>query len=104
LVYGKKDISSQSTSENTADTESVMAGRDLFDKNCSFCHFTDSSETKVGPGLKGLFNLEKMPVSGWAVTPKDVQRQLKTLFDQMPPFDQLRDAEIKALTDFLQTL
>ena len=104
LVYGKKNVSTQSISENRAETESVVAGKDLFEKNCSFCHFTDSTDTKVGPGLKGLFKREKMPVSGWAVTPKDVQRQLKTPFDQMPPFDHLSDAEIIALTDFLQTL
>lgn len=104
LVYGEKDVSNQSISENTAQTETVMVGKDLFKKNCSFCHFTDSAETKVGPGLKGLFKLEKMRVSGWDVTPKDVQRQLKTPFDQMPPFDHLSDTEINALTDFLQTL
>jgi len=104
LVYGKRDVSTQTISENTAETESVMAGKDLFKNDCSFCHFTDSTDTKVGPGLKGLFQLKKMPVSGWAVTPKDVQRQLKTPFDQMPPFDHLSDVEIKALTDFLQTL
>jgi uncharacterized membrane protein len=104
LVYGNKTVSTQPISENPAQTESAMAGKNLFEKNCSFCHFTDSTDTKVGPGLKGLFKLEKMPVSEWAVTPKNVQRQLKTPFDQMPPFDKLSDVELKALTDFLQTL
>ena len=104
LVYGKKDISTQVISENTAEAESVMAGKDLFEKNCSFCHFAESTDTKVGPGLKGLFDRDKMLVSGWAVTPKNVQLQLITPFDQMPPFDHLSDTEIQTLTDYLQTL
>ena len=104
LVYGKKDISTQVISENTAEAESVMAGKDLFEKNCSFCHFAKSTDTKVGPGLKGLFDRDKMLVSGWAVTPKNVQLQLITPFDQMPPFDHLSDTEIQTLTDYLQTL
>ena len=45
-----------------------------------------------------------MPVSGWAATPEEFERQLKTPFDQIPPFDHLNDAEINALTEFLQTL
>jgi len=104
LVYGKKGTPTQSININTLDAESVMAGKDLFEKKCSFCHFTDSMDTKVGPGLKGLFNRNNMLVSGWAVTPKDVKRQLKTPFDQMPPFDYLSDDEIKGLTEFLKSL
>ena len=30
-------------------------GKEVFESNCSVCHNADSTETKVGPGLKGLF-------------------------------------------------
>jgi cytochrome c len=30
-------------------------GKDTFSSNCDVCHNADSTETKVGPGLKGLF-------------------------------------------------
>ncbi len=30
-------------------------GKDLFSQNCDVCHNTDSTDVKVGPGLKGLF-------------------------------------------------
>jgi cytochrome c len=30
-------------------------GKVTFSSNCDVCHDADSSETKVGPGLKGLF-------------------------------------------------
>jgi cytochrome c2 len=34
-------------------------GKEVFDQ-CSVCHNADSTETKVGPGLKGLFKTEKL--------------------------------------------
>jgi len=104
LVYGKKTTSVQTTSKNATGTESVVAGAKLFDKSCSFCHFTDSTDTKVGPGLKGLFEREKMSFSGWPVSDVSVRRQLKTPFNEMPPFESLTDEEIKSLTDYLKSL
>ena len=29
-------------------------------ENCSVCHNSDSTETKIGPGLKGVFKREKL--------------------------------------------
>ncbi len=104
LVYGKKTTSPQAASKDAGNSESVMAGAKIFETSCSFCHFTDNTDTKVGPGLKGLFQKEKMPVSGWIVSPENIERQLKTPFEQMPPFDQLSMEEINALTEYLKTL
>lgn len=104
LVYGKKTTSIQTTSNNATDTESVVTGAKLFEKSCSFCHFTDSTDTKVGPGLKGLFEREKMSISGWPVSADSIRRQLKTPFNQMPAFDQFTNEEIKSLTDYLKSL
>jgi len=104
LVYGKKTPSTQTTGQNSTDTESVVAGAKLFDKSCSFCHFTDNTDTKVGPGLKGFFEREKMSFSGWPASDDGVRRQLKTPFKEMPPFESLTDEEIKSLTDYLKSL
>ena len=104
LIYGKRTTSIQTTSNNAADTETVVAGAKLFEKSCSFCHFTDSTDTKVGPGLKGLFEREKMSFSGWPVSDDSLRRQLKTPFKEMPPFESLTDEEIKSLADYLKSL
>jgi len=99
LVYGKK------TSPPTIEiNESAVAGMELFDKKCSFCHLTDSTETKVGPGLKGIFQMENLPNSGKPVTSDNIEQQLKTPFNKMPSFKRLKDDEIKSLTDYLKTL
>jgi len=104
LVYGKKNSPAPEAKKDTAINESVVAGASLFKKSCSFCHFTDSTDTKFGPGLKGLFKKEKMPVSGWPMSAESLKRQLQTPFSQMPPFPQLTDEEIKVLTDYLKSL
>ena len=35
-------------------------GKDLFGQNCDVCHNTDSTDAKVGPGLKGLFKHDSL--------------------------------------------
>ena len=90
--------------QQESDTGTLSAGERLFNQKCIFCHFTDSTATKVGPGLKGLFKKKKMTFSGWPMTPESVRRQLQTPFKQMPPFDSLTEEQIQALVDYLQSL
>jgi uncharacterized membrane protein len=104
LVYGKKTVSIQTPGKDAADSGSVTAGAKLFEKSCSFCHATDNTDTKVGPGLKGLYQREKMPVSGWPVSDDNMRRQLQTPFKQMPSFEGLTREEINSLTDYLKSL
>ena len=105
LVYKKPvDSNGKASADKTTDVASVQDGERLFDTKCSFCHLTESTQTKVGPGLKGLFQRDKMPVSGWPVSEENVRRQMKTPFDQMPAFDQLTSEEIIVLTEYIKTL
>lgn len=106
LVYGKKTTASATEAkiESPEDPPSIAAGEALFTQKCSFCHFTDSTETKVGPGLKGLFQREKMTGSGWTVTPENVRKQLKAPFEQMPAFGSLSNEEVVDLIEYLKSL
>lgn len=104
LVYGKAAKPILTIDENAADSKSVAAGAEIFAKSCGFCHFTDSTDIKVGPGLKGLFQREKMPVSGWPVTDENLRRQLKTPFGQMPSFEGLSEEAIASLIDYIKSL
>lgn len=100
LVYGKKvDISEEKPSD-----EMVLEGSELFAQSCSLCHHTDTTETKIGPGFKGIFHQEKFAVSQWPVTRQSVEKQLKTPFKNMPAFTELKDREIDALVAYLKTL
>lgn len=93
LVYGTK-----------TSTGAETKGAVLFKQNCSVCHFTDSSATKVGPGLKGLFAQDKFPISGRPVSDDSFRQTLKTPYSKMPPFGHLADEQVDALLDYLKTL
>jgi len=81
-------------------------GSQLFvSKGCAQCHYVDSSNTKVGPGLEGLFNRDELPVSGKKVTEENVREQLESPYKNMPSFaDRLTKAEKDQLIDYLKTL
>jgi len=86
------------------DPESIDRGKNLFDSKCKFCHHANSTETIVGPGLKGILKKRKLPVSRLPATPENVIRQFNQPFNQMPSFDYLTDKEMSDIIAFLHTL
>jgi mono/diheme cytochrome c family protein len=82
------------------------AGARLFvEKGCAQCHHTDRRETKIGPGFEGLFDREKLPVSGRPVSEENVRKQLVDPYERMPSFsDRLTPKEMDALLDYLRSL
>jgi uncharacterized membrane protein/mono/diheme cytochrome c family protein len=92
------------TQGDRQDPALVENGRRLFSQKCSFCHLTDSTENKIGPGLKGLFERERLPVSGWPTNETSLRRQIQTPYDSMPPFPDLSTQEMDAILSFLKTL
>lgn len=81
-------------------------GFQLFiNKGCVNCHFTESRETKVGPGLKGLFERDTLPVSGREVTEENIKKQLTSPYRNMPSFAASLTAEQQGeLIEYLKTL
>jgi len=79
-------------------------GASIFETNCAKCHYTDKTENKVGPGLKGLFSRNQLPLSGRAVSDANIRNQLKAPVEEMPPFPHLTEDEIQALIAYLKTL
>lgn len=78
-------------------------GKDVFDQ-CAGCHNADSTEKKMGPGLKGLFSKEKLQ-NGKKPTYDNVLQQVNEGGNGMPGYkDLLSDQEKKDLMAYLQTL
>ena len=98
LVYGSK------TTKSDIAEGPVVEGARIFNERCSFCHYADKTETKIGPGLQGLFNLKSMPSSGVPVSSANIRKQLKTPFKNMPPFSDFPEEDIEALIAYLKTL
>ena len=98
LVYGTK-VAEKSIAEGPA-----AEGAVIFQQNCSACHLTDSTATKVGPGLKGLFKQNKFPVSGHQVSEENFRKLLQKPIAKMPPFGHLQPEQVEALIAYLKTL
>ena len=78
-------------------------GKEVFDQ-CSVCHNSDSTEVKMGPGLKGLFKRAKLN-SGKPVNDANVLGQINDGGNGMPAYkDILSDAEKANVLAFLKTL
>ncbi len=100
LVYG--------TQEKEAKTSGISAaaheGETLFQEKCSFCHYHDQTTVKIGPGLKGISQRDRLPTSGWPVSEENLRKQMVTPFESMPPFDTLSEKEMAALIAYLKEL
>lgn len=78
-------------------------GKDVFEQ-CSVCHNADSTDKKIGPGLKGLFKQEKL-VNGKKVTEANVLEIINNGGNGMPAYADMLSAEDKAnVIAYLKTL
>ena len=95
------DLQPSEATENTPEGR----GKTVFAQNCSGCHFSDSREAKVGPGLAGLFDRETLPVSGRPVSEETVRHQFEDPYKNMPRLaDDLSKQQIEDVIAYLKTL
>jgi cytochrome c2 len=109
LASGPGELSPQraATSVNPqapSATGDLENGAAIYAGLCSSCHHADSEDNKVGPGLKGLFNLPALPYSRKPVTEENIRRQLVRPALSMPSFARMTDQEIADLLAYLKTL
>lgn len=79
-------------------------GKALFEANCAGCHYHDSKENKIGPGLMGLFKSAELPDSGRPTSEKAVEEKIINGGSKMPPFRHLKKEEIAEIIDYLKSL
>jgi cytochrome c len=82
----------------------ATAGKAIFDSKCAICHSADTTDKKIGPGLKGLYARGTM-ADGSKVTDETVTLRIVNGKTPMPAFkDTLTPAEIKQVVEYLKTL
>ena len=86
------------------ESDLARVGSEIFHEKCSDCHFSDRTENKVGPGLKGILKGDTLPVSGWSATEESIRRQLKTPFGSMPAYRDMPEDQTETLIAFLRSL
>ncbi|MEI9974531.1 MAG: cytochrome c [Ignavibacteriota bacterium] len=78
-------------------------GKEVF-ATCSVCHNADSTEKKMGPGLKGLFKKDKL-ADGKKASEANIRAQIDDGGNGMPGYkDQLDDQQKEDLVAYLKTL
>ena len=81
------------------------AGRRVYDKYCDQCHEPYSSRGKKGPGLKGVFHRDYLPLSGLPANDDRVGDIVRYGRSKMPAYGQALDPEqIQDLLAYLHTL
>src|SRR5215471_5132508 len=79
-------------------------GKAVFEENCSVCHNSDSTEVKVGPGLKGLFKRATLN-NKKKVSEASVREMINMGGNGMPPYgDMISETEKNDVIAFLKTL
>ena len=72
-------LAQASTTKNAApNAAAVGRGKTVFQQKCSVCHYDNSDQKKIGPGLKGLAKRGTFSVNGNKITdesPEDVDRE-----------------------------
>ena len=80
-------------------------GAALYRTHCAGCHYSDSAQNKIGPGLGGLFAREKILSSGRSITPANVREHILAPAGSMPAFrGRLTDVQLDDLIAHLATL
>ena len=75
------------------DKGDVEKGKEAFQQRCLVCHFEDSAEKKIGPGLAGIKD-GQLP-SGKEATLENVLDNLNTGGNGMPAFETMLSEEEK---------
>ena len=83
----------------------TAAGKAVFDQKCGVCHNADSTDKKIGPGLKGLYARGTFTTSGNKITDESVTAFIQAGSGMMPPFKGvLEPASLQDVVAYLKTL
>ena len=81
------------------------AGRKLYDNYCDRCHRPYSTKGKKGPGLKGIFQHQYLPLNGLPANDDRVTDIIRNGRPDMPGYSQVLSAQdIQDLLTYLHTL
>ncbi len=95
-----------STTKTAAPSAAAVArGKTVFQQKCSVCHYDNSDQKKIGPGLKGLAKRGTFSVNGNKITDESLKAWIENGDQLMPPFKEVLEAgQIKDVIAYVKTL
>jgi mono/diheme cytochrome c family protein len=106
-VLGAGALLVQGSTTKTAapNAAAVARGKSVFQQKCSVCHYDNSDQKKIGPGLKGLSKRGTFSVNGNKITDDSLRAWIENGDQLMPPFkDVLEAGQIKDVIAYVKTL
>ena len=86
-------------------TPQQVSGRKIYDQHCDRCHEPYSTRGKKGPGLKGVFQHQYLPLSGLPANDERVADIVNHGRNEMPGFSQtLSPQDVQDLLVYMHTL
>jgi cytochrome c len=80
-------------------------GKSVFQQKCAVCHYDNSDQKKIGPGLKGLCKRGTFSVNGAKITDESLKAWIENGDQLMPPFKEtLEPGQIKDVIAYVKTL
>ena len=94
-----------STDKANSSSAAVGRGKTVFQQKCSVCHYDNSEQKKIGPGLKGLSKRGTFSVNGNKISDESLKAWIENGDQLMPPFkDVLEAGQIKDVIAYVKTL
>ena len=88
-----------------ANAPAVGRGKTVFQQKCSICHYDNTDQKKIGPGLKGLNKRGTFTVNGNKISDDTLKSWIENGDQLMPPFkDQLEPSQLKDVIAYVKTL
>ena len=106
-LLGAGALLAQAATTKTAapNAAAVAHGRTVFQQKCSVCHYDNSEQKKIGPGLKDLSKRGTFSVNGNKITDEGLKAWVENGDQLMPPFkDVLEARQIKDVIAYVKTL
>ncbi|MEO6804155.1 MAG: cytochrome c [Granulicella sp.] len=95
----------QDAPPTAAASSAPAAGKAIFEQKCAVCHNADSTDKKIGPGLKGLYARGTFTTSGNKITDDSITAFIQAGSGMMPPFKGvLEPAGLQDVVTYLKTL
>ena len=86
-------------------SESATHGKAIFQEKCALCHNAETTEKKIGPGLKGFNARGTFTSDGSKVTDESLKKFIEAGQGMMPPFkDTLEPPKLQDVIAYVKTL
>ncbi len=106
LAFGAAVFAQSSGKKSTSGNAAAVArGKSLFQQKCSICHYDNSEQKKIGPGLKGISKRGTFTVNGNKISDDSLKTWIENGDQLMPPFKEvLEEAQVKDVIAYVKTL